>query len=113
MNDDLDKELFTILEEYSKNLPNEIIEIEKTWSKLHEKWNCENLLKFQAGVHKLSGCAGTYGYTDLSDTALNLENLLRSFSEMHSPDSKEKKQLTELVKDLRKFSSSSYRKLKS
>lgn len=62
---------------YSRNLPNKIEQINQTWQELITRFNSENFIIFHRQVHSLCGSAGTYGYSELSKAARELEIYLK------------------------------------
>lgn len=62
---------------YSKNLPERIHNIEMQWHAQLKKWDLVGFQNFHRDVHSLCGSAGTYGYTELSKTARQMEILLK------------------------------------
>lgn len=63
---------------YSRNLPNKIEQINQTWQELITRFNSENFIIFHRQVHSLCGSAGTYGYSELSKAARELEIYLKN-----------------------------------
>ncbi|MGM9452305.1 diguanylate cyclase [Legionella bozemanae] len=62
---------------YSRNLPNKIKQINQTWQELITCFNSENFIIFHRQVHSLCGSAGTYGYSEVSKAARELEIYLK------------------------------------
>jgi len=60
-------------QKYIQKLPIRMAEIESYFAS-------EDFMSFQAGIHKLAGSAGMYGYAELSSIAAEIENLIVSES---------------------------------
>ncbi|KTC82215.1 regulatory protein (GGDEF domain) [Legionella cherrii] len=77
MDEKIQKKLHDLFVLYSKNLPEKIHNIETQWHALLKKWDLAGFQTFHRDVHSLCGSAGTYGYTELSKTARQMEILLK------------------------------------
>ena len=64
-------------EEYATKLPEGIASIEQAWDVLSKTWQVDNLNTFHARVHKIAGAAGSFGFSELSHAARELEVFLQ------------------------------------
>ncbi len=58
-------------QKYIQKLPVKMAEIES-------HFQSANIVSFQAGIHKLAGSAGMYGFAELSSIAAEIEDLIVS-----------------------------------
>ncbi|MDH4249525.1 MAG: Hpt domain-containing protein [Deltaproteobacteria bacterium] len=69
-------ELEALRQEYAKELPGRMAEIQRLWEDIKAVENAELLQQFQHQVHKLAGSGAVYGFIKLSDAAHELDTLL-------------------------------------
>jgi len=69
-------ELEALRQEYAKELPGRLAEIQRFWSEFLTAEATETLQKLQNQVHKLAGSGAVYGFVELSDVARELDTLL-------------------------------------
>lgn len=60
-------------QDYKSQLPSKIEGITADWTKLCEKWQPELMVVLHRNVHSLIGTSGTFGFTQISKTARELE----------------------------------------
>lgn len=77
MDEKIQEKLHDLFVLYSKNLPEKIHSIEVQWHAQLKQWDIAGFQNFHRDVHSLCGSAGTYGYTELSKTARQMEILLK------------------------------------
>lgn len=97
----LDK-LQILYDEYKKNLPNKMDNLNHMFRHLMEHWTLDGLQEFHRAVHGLCGSAGTYGYHKLSHSARVLENYLKTLINGHDATEKEVCKITKLMDELSK-----------
>lgn len=76
MASDARTKLQELTDAYAKNLPDKIWEIASGWEKLKHDWSSKNWDDLYRLVHTLTGTAGTFGFTQISDCARQFSNLL-------------------------------------
>jgi diguanylate cyclase (GGDEF)-like protein len=76
--------------DYSEQLPGKLSSVEEDWKALCEQWLPERIQVLHRNVHSLIGTSGTFGFTNLSSSARELEVLLKPLLEMkdasYTPD---------------------------
>lgn len=72
----LQETLKALREEYAQSLPKELEAIDNLWDSLQQTWDSTVLEIFQRSVHKLTGNAGAFGFSALSEAARPLDSLL-------------------------------------
>ncbi|MCW8417468.1 diguanylate cyclase [Fluoribacter dumoffii] len=77
MDENIQKKLHDLFVHYSKHLPEKIHNIEMQWHAQLKHWDLTGFQNFHRDVHSLCGSAGTYGYIELSQTARQMEILLK------------------------------------
>lgn len=96
-------------ESYAKKLPAKISEIELAWLSLEKNWTLENLINLQRLAHNLRGASGTYGYSDLSLKAQEIESqmdcilLNTTTPDPQKPEKLELKKIHRLIEDLQLY----------
>lgn len=70
-------------ENYQKSLPDKMNIIEKMWLKASQSWHYDDLKNLHREVHKISGSAGSYGFTAIGEVAHEVELQLQSVLENH------------------------------
>ncbi len=84
--------------QFTQALPERINEIKASWKNLEQT---ELLTSdFYRNIHSLSGSAATFGYIRLGETAMQLENTLKSFAENQTFDTHQCKQLLHKLEKL-------------
>ena len=73
------EELEALRQEYAKELPGRLSEIDQTWHSYQKSGDSKQLEKFQHLVHKLAGSGAVYGFIQLSDASHDLDSLLLHF----------------------------------
>lgn len=73
----LQNKLDALKQAYAQHLPAKLSQIEELWHKLCDKWDSEEIETLHRLVHSLVGSGATYGFKTLSDTARELETLLK------------------------------------
>lgn len=63
--------------DYSAQLPAKLAAISGDWQILQNQWNPELLEVFHRNIHSLIGTSGTFGFTDISKTARELETTVK------------------------------------
>ncbi|CEK12140.1 diguanylate cyclase [Legionella hackeliae] len=82
---------------FSKNLPNKIEQIEQAWQEQMDCFDHEKFKVFHRYVHSLCGSAGTYGYTELSKAARELEIYLKNILDNSSLNEEEEQTISHLL----------------
>ncbi|WED42763.1 diguanylate cyclase [Legionella cardiaca] len=82
---------------YSKNLPNKIEQIAQAWQEQIACFDKEKFKVFHRNVHSLCGSAGTYGYTELSKVARELEIYLKNLLDNSSLSEEEQQTISHLL----------------
>lgn len=72
--------------EYASQLPQKLEAIANDWKSLQAQWNPETITLLHRNVHSLIGTSGTFGFTDLSKSARELETTLKPLIENKDPD---------------------------
>ncbi len=70
----IQEKLAIVRNNYARQLPQRIQEIETGWRQLKEtEWNAQSLAALHRKVHSLAGSGGTFGFSDLGRAARNME----------------------------------------
>jgi diguanylate cyclase (GGDEF)-like protein len=69
--------------EYKAQLPVKLEAIVTDWNRLNHQWNPELMVTLHRNVHSLIGTSGTFGFTDISKTARELETQLKPLIDLH------------------------------
>lgn len=95
--------------EYKTQLPGKIDAIAKDWQLLNNAWQPELMVTLHRNVHSLIGTSGTFGFTDISKTARELEDffkpLLAEKDENFKADATLSAEIESLIKKLQDFTS--------
>ena len=78
MDESIQKKLQDLFVIYSNNLPTKIHDIALQGQQQRLNWEALQFEAFHRNVHSLCGSAGTYGYTEISKSARQLEIYLKS-----------------------------------
>lgn len=88
MADDVQEKLLAQLkalhDTYATGLPEKVRQIRSGLDTLRSGWDDELLRTLHRQVHSLTSSGATFGYAEVSDTARNLEQLLKRLSEANS-----------------------------
>ena len=100
----LQQKLDALRVEYTRKLPEKIAEIENIWSELNSStWDLDKLQVLHRQSHSLAGSGSTFGYQDISTTARELDNELKSLLESTTAPSKnQSEQINRKLSDLKK-----------
>ncbi|STY31304.1 regulatory protein (GGDEF domain) [Legionella wadsworthii] len=98
---DVNKRLQELFNNYSKNLPDKIGQIDASWQELKAHFDSENFTVFHRQVHSLCGSAGTYGYLEISQIARVLEIYLKKFLDKKSLSEEEQEIISQLLMDIK------------
>ncbi len=101
MDKTVQKKLDDLFKIYSKNLPNKIIQIETLWNEQQRHFNLIKFQDFHREVHSLSGSAGTYGYSELSKAARQMEIFLKTFLNKALLTSEDQEKITAYLSQLK------------
>ncbi|MBF0380735.1 MAG: EAL domain-containing protein [Magnetococcales bacterium] len=96
------KKLLAISENWAKNLPDKIQEIQSNWSQIQEgNWD-ENLFNgFHRQVHTIAGSGGTFGYHEIGNKAREVEILIKAIVKQKvAPSTTEQLTITNALDDL-------------
>jgi diguanylate cyclase (GGDEF)-like protein len=75
----LQKRLDSLRRTYLDKLPDKVREAEEAWSRVAETtWNAETFLNLHRVIHTLAGSCAVFGLKSLSNTARELERLLKA-----------------------------------
>lgn len=86
--------------EYKAQLPGKIDAIAADWKSLIDQWNPETMVILHRNVHSLIGTSGTFGFTDISKTARDIEVLLKPLLTHKDPNYKVEYKLFEMVDNI-------------
>lgn len=80
---DISEKISRLRENYLENLPHKIAEIEAMWQKFVHSTSEQLIVLKQLFhlVHTLTGSAGTFGAEEISTSARQLEDVLKTFLE--------------------------------
>ncbi len=101
MEDNVQKHLQALIVLYAKHLPDKIKNIEDQWQNQLNQWDPIQLKKFHRDVHSLSGSAGTYGYSELSKAARQMEIYLMTLLDTTVITDEKKDKVTDLLEQLK------------
>ena len=98
--------LLALQQSYAAQLPDKIGAIESCWRALQEgHWDQTAHAQLHQLTHSLAGSGGTFGYTQLSQQARAIEELLKDLLECHrEPTEQERTQVTAMIGSLRELS---------
>lgn len=100
MNNDLEKKLAVLREEYKKNLPAKITEIQSIINQLKSEFSSDSVVLLHRKVHSLHGSAKTYGYINLGETAARFENYLNQIKSNNQITPSEFTKIENFINDL-------------
>lgn len=103
MKNDFENQLKKLQEEYKKNLPNKINEINALWAGILAEPADESLNSFHRKVHSMHGTAGTYGHEAVSKVSAKLEILANTFKENPSTISANAEKVHAILAELQKL----------
>ncbi|GEM_PF-3167056 len=72
------EKLQALLEDYTKKLPGKLEVLQQQWKSLQKTFSKRHFKDFHREAHSLTGSAGTYGFSQLSIAARELEIILKS-----------------------------------
>lgn len=75
MDSSIQKKLDLLRDQFAKNLPSRIAEIEALWMVLQEDWDKPKLEDLHRKFHNLKGSSATFGFSTLSSIAGQLEDI--------------------------------------
>jgi HPt (histidine-containing phosphotransfer) domain-containing protein len=103
---DIQKKIDRLRQAYLKKLPEKISEAEANWRNIAEAaWQAKTFVPLHRMIHSLTGSSAVFGLQDLSDTARQLEKLLRSILDgEHYPPGQLKDDLPRYLAELRESS---------
>lgn len=101
MSHDLEKKLALLREEYARNLPGKIEEIEKIWLDLNLQWEEKVFSELYRKIHSLHGSAKIYGYSDIGKKASDTEIFLNILHSKTLPTLEQKTQLEHMLQELK------------
>ena len=84
MDETIQKKLAALAKIYREKLPEKIAHIEHLWETLQHQWDAALFQDFHREVHSLCGSAGTYGYSELSKAAREMEVFLKTMLDKES-----------------------------
>ncbi len=85
--------------EYLQQLPQKLLDVHKDWNQLKNEWSAEQIVLLHRNVHSLIGTSGTFGFKALSNSARELEIILKPFIETDTADEENQFQCDELFID--------------
>ena len=97
---DIKKSLEILREDYKNKLPDKINQINEMWQNLLDNPNLDNVTLFHFKIHNLHGASGTYGFTQLSEHAKSIENLIKPLLDKPDQINQISTQVTDLLKSL-------------
>lgn len=100
MNLEVQKKLNELAELYRKNLPDKIQKIETYWLELQQNFNPVQFGDFHREVHSLCGSAGTYGYSELSHAARQMEVFLKTMLDVGAINNQDREKINDYLKQL-------------
>ena len=94
----IQQKLDKLQEQFLSGLPNKIKELHDHWRAVSDtNWSIDANNAFGLVVHSLVGTSGTFGFSDISNTAQQLENLIKKISEQGAAPSREEVDIIEQI----------------
>lgn len=100
MDDNIQRKLQALRQDYTNALPQRINLLHTLWQALQQGWGSATLQAFHRDVHSLCGSAGTYGYSDISFRARQLEQALKQQDDKQPANALQRTHLQTLVDGL-------------
>lgn len=99
---DIQQKLKTLGDAYAAQLPETLEQIEQTWNLLpHDGWDEEDFQSLHRMVHNLTGSGKSFGFSQLSDVARNLEKDLDQLAQAKTlPDEEQRIRIQVLLSEL-------------
>lgn len=92
------QKLDKLQEQFLSGLPNKIKELHVHWHAVSKaNWSIDATNAFRLVVHSLVGTSGSFGFSDISKTARQLENLIKTISEKSTAPSREEVDIIEQI----------------
>ncbi len=76
-----EEHLKKLRDQYAAQLPEKIQTIIDDWNYIFQNWDLSVVTRLHRNIHSLIGTSGTFGFTDLSIQARQLESLLKPFTQ--------------------------------
>lgn len=100
MSNDVELKFHALQVAYAKKLPIKLAEIAKQWELLNADFDKQRFIDFHRAVHTLCGSAGTYGYSQLSQVARDLEIYLKQLLDYNALNAAQKSEIAHLLEKL-------------
>lgn len=94
------KKLEALRQDYCTNLPHKIESIASHWETLCNHWDAKQMEDFHREVHSLSGTAGSYGFTQVSQVSHEIEQHLKLLLDTSQPTPEQLNIVTQLLPKL-------------
>ena len=92
------QKLDKLQEQFLSGLPNKIKELHEHWRAVSEaNWSTDTNNAFALVVHSLVGTSGTFGFSEISSSARQLENLIKNISEQVVAPTREEVEIIEHI----------------
>jgi diguanylate cyclase (GGDEF)-like protein len=75
-----EENLKRLKDQYASQLPEKTKSLTDDWEQIRVAWNHELITRFHRNVHSLIGTSGTFGFSELSTLARELETVLKPFT---------------------------------
>ncbi|VUD56305.1 Transcriptional regulatory protein WalR [Thalassocella blandensis] len=100
----IEEKLALLREKFNAELPIQLNTVDDIWSRLTNiQWDSAKLGKLHQIVHQLAGIGGSFGYTELTKAARELDVMLRTLvSQNSAPEAQVKKQIAQQIVALTK-----------
>ena len=94
--------LQALRDDYVSDYPQRVLELSLSWRELNENKNDSEIIEiFHRQAHSLKGSGATFGFTEVSTLATQLDAILGSLAkDHHEPEIHEEKQITILLEQL-------------
>ena len=92
------QKLDKLKEQFLSGLPNKIKELHDHWQTVSDaNWSIDANNDFRIVVHSLVGSSGTFGFSEVSSTARQLESLIKTISEQGVAPTREEVEVIEQI----------------
>lgn len=100
---DFQAALDALRQDYQRNLPNRIDELEELWHALFnaQAWDADAFKVWLRHVHSLAGSGATYGFPHVSRITRAMELAARRWLEQAPPDERQRADIENLLQELR------------
>lgn len=101
--ENIEEKLLALRKVYAQQLPGNVDDIESRWRLLNEgEWDWGAMQELHRVTHSVTGSGATFGFSDASDVARNIEKIFKSWLQENTiPDASQKALLPSLFDALR------------